>query len=96
MKLQIGDDGRTIYTVQLVYANCQDLCCETSYWLDQKFSKQMGTIKILKFLQSVCFVMPMHNQTKLECMYNKNIFKMHLKKVPRFKKKFVGPSRPTR
>ena len=53
MKLQIGD--WTVYTALLVYFNSQDLCSDslyqmTSYCLDQKFAKQMWTIKILKLL----------------------------------------------
>ena len=55
MKLQFGDDLLTVHTAQLVYSNCQDLCSDSlhriaSYWLDQKFARWTGTIKILKFV----------------------------------------------
>ena len=67
MKLQIGDDLPTVHTAQLVYSNRQDLCSDsvhrmmTSNWLDQKFAKRTGTIKILKKFQFLLFVMPMYN-----------------------------------
>ena len=55
MKLQIRDDICTIHTAQLVYSNHQDLGfdylqCMMSYWLDQKFVKQMGNIKKFKIV----------------------------------------------
>ena len=66
MNMQIGDDLQIVHTAQLVYLNRQDFCSEslyrmTSYWLDQKFAKQTGTIKILKLLQFLFFVMPLYN-----------------------------------
>ena len=66
MTLQIGDALRTVHTAQLVYLNCQDMCSDsrhwmTSCWLDQKFTKPTGTIKILKLLQFLFCVMPMYN-----------------------------------
>ena len=66
MKLQVGGDLQALHTAQLVYSNRQDLCSDslhrmTSYWLDQKFEKRTGTIKVLKLLQFLFFVMPMCN-----------------------------------
>ena len=53
MKLQIGDDLRTVHSAQLVYLNCQDLCSDSlhlmmSYWRDQKFTKTNGDHQKIK------------------------------------------------
>ena len=66
MELQIGEDLWIVHTAQLVYSNYQDLCSDSlhrmmSNWPDQKFVKRIGTIKILKMLQFLFFVMPFYN-----------------------------------
>ena len=53
MKLQIGDNLQILKTCALHQM--------TSYWLDQKFANWTVTIKILKRLQFLFFVMPLCN-----------------------------------
>ena len=91
MKLQIGDNLRTVYTAQLVYLNCQDVCCDSlhrmmsSGWIkNSKTDVDHQNIKI--FAIPILCNTYVQLKTKLEWMYNKNIIKMHLKKVPTFKK----------
>ena len=69
IELQFGGNLRTAqvpFTLPNGFFNRQDLCSDflqrmTSYWLDQKFAKQMGTIKISKLLHLFFFVMPLNN-----------------------------------
>ena len=56
-----------------------------SYSLDQKFTKPTGTINKIKLSQFLFFVMLCTIKTKLDCMCDKNILKMHIKRCQHLK-----------
>ena len=70
--LKIGDNLWTVTTAHLVYLNHQDLCSDSPH--------QMMSYWLDQKLANTYYY-----QTKLACIYDKNILYMHLKRYQHLK-----------
>ena len=91
IKLQVGVDLQTFHTAQLVYSNPQDLCSDSLSPNDiilagSEIWKTDGDHHNIKIVTVHILCYAYVKKTKPECMYNKIIINMHIKRCHCLKK----------